>query len=425
MVVAMVMIAVVASGAVRRSVGAQGEGPQDSSGTLGTSVAPRQGTSSAGAPLSTAEATAAQVRQCFSPVADAYVYNYLPTTNFGTSSSLQISSVGDVSLDQRTSFLRFDLAAIPSNAAILSAALELYVTSSTYGGTGYLEAVQASWTEGGLNWYSQPARDTNEVDVTSWPAETDPSFSPWQSWMATELVIKWVRGTQANNGLVVDARGLATAVTSFSSREGSDVQDPRLCVEWATYADPLDPDAVSWASGRDYNSSDFGAWFAEMSRQGYIMTDIEVDEVDGQQRVGGIWQENTDGRGWLETRNMSLASFESYQATRAAAGYRIIDQEVYRLGTATYYAAIWLENVENLGWANTYDLTSSEFAASFTTYSSMGYLPVDVDAYVIDGQLRYAAVCRRTSRACSGTNGVISAPRSSPTTSTSIRQTIG
>ena len=387
-VVAAVAVGVAPTGVVR----AQGEGPPDPSGAIGAEVTPPTGADSLAPPVSTMPQALVPQRQCFSPVADAFVYNYFPTTNYGNDPTLQISSIGDVTLDQRTAFLRFDVSTLPSDAVILSAVLQMYALSSAYGGTGYLEVVQGSWTEGGLTWNNQPSRDTAEIDVTSWPASTDPTFAPWQRWTATDLVIKWVRGMLANNGLAVDARGIDTAATAFSSREGNDTWDPQLCVEWATYVDPLDPDAVSWASGRDYNSSDFGAWFAEMSRQGYMLTDIEVDEVDGQERVGGVWQENTDGRDWLETRDMSQATFDSYQETRAAAGYRIIDQEVYQLGGVTYYAAIWMQNVENLGWENYYNVTSTQFATLFTTYFNMGYLPIDVDAYEIGGQLRYAAV---------------------------------
>ncbi len=264
----------------------------------------------------------------------------------------------------------------------------MYLTDAPFGGDGYLVAVEGSWSESSLTWVNQPSHDLNEYDHIRWPVGT----TGWQSWQATELVTEWVRGRRPNHGLAITSRGLATPPSTFHSREGSSVLAPRLCVEWEPYVNVLDLDNVGWVSGRNFTSSAFSDWFSELSGLGYMIVDIEVDEIDGTQRVGGVWQRNTDNRGWLQTRNMTLSVFESLQQTRAEAGYRMIDQEVYVLGTSTFYAGIWMENRENLQWANYYNVTSSEFSTLFSHYAGLGYMPIDVDAYVIDGQLRYAAI---------------------------------
>lgn len=174
-----------------------------------------------------------------------------------------------------------------------------------------------------------------------------------------------------------------------------------LATSWAASAEPndpipssiLDPNSVSWYSGRNYTSTDFGEWFDELSAQGYMLLDIEVDEIDGEHRVGGVWQRNTDSRGWYENRELSLTAFEELQRERREAGYRMIDQEVYVLGTSTFYAGIWIENSEELEWINYYDQTDNEFSTLFDRYSDAGYLMIDVDAYVLpDGRLRYSAI---------------------------------
>jgi hypothetical protein len=45
-------------------------------------------------------------------------------------------------------------------------------------------------------------------------------------------------------------------------------------------------------------SEQFGQFFDEKSREGYMVVDIEVDDFDGEQRVGAVWQRNLDERGW-------------------------------------------------------------------------------------------------------------------------------
>jgi CubicO group peptidase (beta-lactamase class C family) len=331
--------------------------------------------------------------QCFTPVADAYAWDWYGSNrdlNTGGATSLDVASLGDVSRDQRYSFLRFDLSAIPAGSVVLATTLEMYLTDID--GTGVqtytkLEAVEESWSEMTLTWNNRPNISDGTYD------EQDVSDTVgWKSWDATWLASEWVTGARANYGLAVVSGGVGSPPAHFYSREGSTTNAPKLCVEWQAYADVLDLDSIGWRSGRNYSSSAFGSWFGELSGQGYMMVDIEVDEIDGQQRVGGVWQWNADGRAWYETRNMSLATYESYQQTRAEAGFRMIDQEVYTLSSQTYYAGIWIKNTENLRWVNYYDVPSSVFSALFSVYSGMGYMPIDVDAYEIGGELLYSAI---------------------------------
>ncbi len=154
----------------------------------------------------------------------------------------------------------------------------------------------------------------------------------------------------------------------------------------------LDPDSVSWASVRGMTSSQFSTYFDEKARAGYMVLDIEVDEVDGTQRVGAVWQKNLDNRGWFELRNMSASEYAAELAAKRTAGYRLIDQEVYELDGRTQYAAVWIFNTENLDWVSYTDQTDEEFGVLFDRYSAAGYLMIDIDAGVIDGALEYSAV---------------------------------
>ncbi len=154
----------------------------------------------------------------------------------------------------------------------------------------------------------------------------------------------------------------------------------------------LDPNSVSWASVRNLTSSQFAVDFDERARLGYMIMDIEVDEIDGVQRVGATWQRNIDNRGWVELRNMTASEFASEQTAKRTAGYRMIDQEVYTLGSLKYYAAVWIFNSESLSWISYTDQSSSEFATLFDRYNSVGYLMIDIDAEYIQGAMNYSAI---------------------------------
>jgi CubicO group peptidase (beta-lactamase class C family) len=331
--------------------------------------------------------------QCFTPKADAYAWDYFGSNrdqNYGGTGNLDVASLGDAARDRRTAFLRFDLGAIPDHSVVLSATLEMFLTDIDGTGTQALttlKAVEKSWLETTLTWNNQP-----DLSSMAYDEMTVTDGRGWKSWDATFLANEWITGGRANNGLALISGGVGSSPAHFYSQEGSDTEGPKLCVEWQRYQDILDLDSVGWASGRNYSSSAFGDWFDQLSDLGYMLVDIEVDEIDGNQRVGGVWQKNTDGRNWLETRNMDEATWETLQQQRADAGYRLIDQEVYTLGSNIYYAGIWIENVENLYWVNYYNVTGAEFSTLFDQYSQMGYMPIDVEGYAIDGELLYSAI---------------------------------
>ncbi len=153
----------------------------------------------------------------------------------------------------------------------------------------------------------------------------------------------------------------------------------------------FDPDSIGWASRRDMSSSAFSDWFKQM-KDAYMLIDIEVDEVNGQQRVAGVWQRNTDNRGWAEHRNLTSSQFHDKWVSYRDQGYRLIDQEAYTLGGTRYYAGIWVENREGLAWASFRNLTSQEFSDKFQTYSKNGYIMVDVEGYSTPQGLRYAMI---------------------------------
>jgi hypothetical protein len=78
------------------------------------------------------------------PSDDAYVNSAAPTTNYGAATTLDLSSAAD------TTFIRFDLTAVPSGdtgASIAKATLKLYVNSVTTAGSFNVDDVTGTWVE--------------------------------------------------------------------------------------------------------------------------------------------------------------------------------------------------------------------------------------------------------------------------------------
>jgi CubicO group peptidase (beta-lactamase class C family) len=154
----------------------------------------------------------------------------------------------------------------------------------------------------------------------------------------------------------------------------------------------FDPYSVGWASVRNMTGAQFSTHFDEMRRRGYFVLDIEVDEVDGVERVGAVWQKNLDGRGWAEYRDMTDQAFHDKWTELKDQGFRIFDQECYQRDNQARYAGAWIENKENLLWASHRNLTDQEFSSLFNDYSNRGLMMVDFDPCPLGSELRYAAI---------------------------------
>src|ERR1035441_3412029 len=91
------------------------------------------------------------------PSDDAYVNSAAPSTNYGSSASLNLSSGAD------TGFIRFDLTAVPARstgASIAKATLKLYVHTVTTAGSFNVDLVNGTGPEEKIQASNEPALGT-------------------------------------------------------------------------------------------------------------------------------------------------------------------------------------------------------------------------------------------------------------------------
>lgn len=153
-------------------------------------------------------------------VADAYVDEYAPTTNFGSSAELRVGyghAPGEVKA--RRALVRFDLSFIPLGSQVQSASFRaLYLD-----GAGFAEPliiglyqVQNPWSEMSVNWNNQPSVQPEMVARVEIPREPKQIYD----WNVRGLVQRWVNGESPNYGLTLrgpEEPGIYW-VRTFSSR---------------------------------------------------------------------------------------------------------------------------------------------------------------------------------------------------------------
>ena len=161
----------------------------------------------------------------------------------------------------------------------------------------------------------------------------------------------------------------------------------------SVYGAPLDdPNNVGWTSIRGYSSDEYSKYFKKRADGGYLQIDIEVDRIGGKTVYSGVWQKNTDKRKWSSRRDMTHDEFNKRWEDLRKKGYRLIDQEAYRIGNKNRYAGIWVENKEKLKWGSSRNLSSKAFSKKFKEYDEKGYRIVDIEAYKQGNSMKYAGI---------------------------------
>ncbi|HYE59635.1 MAG TPA: DNRLRE domain-containing protein [Candidatus Kapabacteria bacterium] len=169
------------------------------------------GTSATGCSISCHLGISTTTEVVLLPSADSYMYQYLPTQNFGTQTSMQLYpwNAGAVT---RRGLIRFNLSSIPSDVTVLSATLSLK-ESATYGVTRQIGVYRATrdWTETGVTWnryntltsWTTPGGDfvtpPSAVTSVAWTG----GVLDWDTWDVTNDVQQMLNGTYDNYGWIV------------------------------------------------------------------------------------------------------------------------------------------------------------------------------------------------------------------------------
>lgn len=129
-------------------------------------------------------------------------------------------------------FLQYDLSAIPAEAEILSATLQVYVASGNdnyKSSKCYIGLMLGEWEEAtSLNWNTQPAHQGSDGGTTTPQISPSIGISNWLEIDITAIVKQWHYGIFPNYGVIL------RAVTEGSYRHNWNIYNRRKSTEYAT-----------------------------------------------------------------------------------------------------------------------------------------------------------------------------------------------
>ncbi len=163
------------------------------------------------------------------PLKDAYISQYYPNQNFGSSSFLYISQYQQIGDDYR-SLLQFPLGSIPSGRRIVSARLRLTVYRNEIPSGRSIRAslrrVLQFWNESTVTWNNQP----RSLSVFSFRISSARRPGSTITLDITSLVRRWYSGRSSNLGIMLRGNERINSLVGFYSSESS--RAPRLIVNY-------------------------------------------------------------------------------------------------------------------------------------------------------------------------------------------------
>jgi hypothetical protein len=152
------------------------------------------------------------------PIADSYVDQYNPTSNYGGKDGLEVGRSTNMFHLEQKAYLMFDLSVIPSGSVITSAQLQLYpwyVTETQNIGAHYCS--DNSWTETGITWNNRPSYSVTPTNVQTVAAQ-----GTWYNWIVTNDVSNTYTSAQKKLTLVLVGEQLFDlAYVEFYSKDQS------------------------------------------------------------------------------------------------------------------------------------------------------------------------------------------------------------
>jgi len=151
-------------------------------------------------------------------------------------------------------------------------------------------------------------------------------------------------------------------------------------------------DGRAWAERRDMTSDQYNQRWKEYRDRGFRPTDVEAYQVGSKMRYAGIWIENRENIKWSSWRNMKAEKYGERFEEMSRKGFMLVDMEAYKTPNGTRFAAIWYKNTRNIQWAQLRNLTRERYQQEVDSRAAAGFRMVDYERYKMGSKTRYAAI---------------------------------
>ncbi|MDQ3410829.1 MAG: serine hydrolase, partial [Chloroflexota bacterium] len=146
----------------------------------------------------------------------------------------------------------------------------------------------------------------------------------------------------------------------------------------------------AWQARSGLTNAGYVAVFDELVPQGYRLLDGSAYFVNGEERYTGIW-EASPGPAWVARHGLTSDDHQLAFNEFTGQGFAPTFICGYNAGGTARFMSLY-EQRPHGGFTAQHGISGDEFQALFDTMWPQGFTPIDVSAYVIDGQARYTVI---------------------------------
>ena len=132
----------------------------------------------------------------------------------------------------------------------------------------------------------------------------------------------------------------------------------------------------------------------DFEKLGLAPSTIQVEVVDGTPQYAGLWLPS-DGSQFEVALDQTTRELDAMRQQMIDEGFVPVSISGYTVGGEVLHSLISIENTDDRDWSMRYGLTATEFNAHITEIAGGGLTPVDVSAYDVGGETRFAVVSLR------------------------------
>ncbi len=148
---------------------------------------------------------------------------------------------------------------------------------------------------------------------------------------------------------------------------------------------------VGWQSFRNQTREEIASHVAGLAPNGFLPINLGSAHNAGSD-YSIVVRENVDGRDWKAHWDLTGDEYHALWETYSGQNLRPLDVEAYYVDGQQRFAGIWIENREGIGWFSYRNFTPEEYAEHFEEYRDLGYWPVDIEVYDTSAGQRISTV---------------------------------
>lgn len=139
-------------------------------------------------------------------------------------------------------------------------------------------------------------------------------------------------------------------------------------------------------------SAGYSAAWSRNRRLGYHPAGLNATRSASGVRYTGLWHRDDRVVNWSSHRNLTDAEYLDLWADKRDAGFRVLDLDAHRSGSAARYHAIFVRDASPKEWRSHRRLTAAGLNDKIAEYGALGMRPTRVQGYLWGNHLRFAAV---------------------------------